>query len=187
MREIAEHVIKVSEELDEGQLDVMINSIKKADRVFVVGAGRSGLVARAFAMRLVQLGLTSYVVGETITPGMKKKDLLVVVSGSGETLSVADAVKVAKDVGVKVVSITSYPDSRVAGLSDHVVVLEGKTKRDIEKDHLKHQIQGIHSSLTPLGTLFEDTALVFLDGVVARLMSHYGKSETDLSEMHANV
>jgi len=186
MRSIAEHVFKTIDELDEKEVETMVAEIIKAKRVFVMGAGRSGLAAKAFAMRLSQMNLVVYVVGETVTPGMGKDDLFVIVSGSGETLSAVSAAKVAGDIGVRIVAITSYPGSSLGKLADNLVVVKGKTKADIEKDHLKHQIQGVHSSLTPLGTLFEDTVIVFLDGVVGRLMEVLGKQEFELKDRHAN-
>jgi len=185
MQEIARHVAKTTEELDDSEVENMIKLIRKANRIFVIGAGRSGLTARAFAMRLVQLGLTAYVVGETITPGMNKKDLLIAVSGSGETSSVVSATKIAKSIGVKVLAITSYPKSSIGKISDYVMKIKGKTKIDIEKNHLKHQIEGIHSSLTPLGTMFEDTTQIFFDGVTAELMEKLGKKEKDMKKIHA--
>ena len=62
-----------------------------------MGAGRSGLVAKAFAMRLMHLGFTAYVVGETITPAMRPKDLLVIFSGSGRTKTIADIAETARE------------------------------------------------------------------------------------------
>ena len=185
MQEIARHVMKTSDELDDSEIGDMIKLIRKSCRIFVIGAGRSGLAVRAFAMRLVQLGLTAYVVGETITPGMDKKDLLIAVSGSGETNSVVNATKIAKNIGVKVLAITSYPESSLGRISDYTVKIKGKTKIDIEKNHLKHQIEGVHSSLTPLGTMFEDTAQIFFDGVIAELMEKLGKKEKDMRRIHA--
>ena len=57
--------------------------IESAPRIFVAGAGRSGLCMRAFGMRLMHLEKTVYVVGETTTPGIAVKDLLILGSGSG--------------------------------------------------------------------------------------------------------
>lgn len=184
---IAEHVIKTARTLDDAEIDTMTELIKKSEKIFVLGAGRSGLAARAFAMRLVQLGFTVYVVGETIAPGMKKDDLLIVVSGSGQTRSIVEAAKVAKNLGVTILAITSYLHSPLGEIADHRVVITGKTKIDIEKDHMKHQIQGIHSSLTPLGTLFEDTVLLFFDGVIAQLMTHLKCGEQDMHRRHATI
>ncbi|MFH0861244.1 MAG: 6-phospho-3-hexuloisomerase [Candidatus Altiarchaeota archaeon] len=188
MSGIADHVKKVASTLDAKDLELFVDELIKAERIFLFGAGRSGLVAKAFAMRLSQLGLRVYVVGETITPGMRKDgDLFVLVSGSGETKSVVSAAKVAHNIGTRIASITSYRESSLGQLSDHVVVVKGKTRVDIEKDHLKHQIEGIHSSLTPMGTLFEDTVLVLLDGVIGDLMNRTKKAEHEMRGRHANV
>lgn len=187
MESILENISSTIKELEEEPTRLLIEEIKKADKIFLWGAGRSGLMAKAFAMRLSQLGFLVYVVGETISPGMSKGDVFIVVSGSGETLSVVNAAKVAKNLGVKTLAITSYPESSLGKLSDEIIRIEGKTKVDIEKDHLKHQIQGVHSSLTPLGTLFEDTVLVFFDGVVGELMIEMNATEDQLLRRHSRV
>jgi len=187
MIRIVEHVGKTIDKLDESQVDQMVSSIENSEKIFLMGAGRSGLAGRAFAMRLVQLGLTVYVTGESVTPAMTEKDLLIAISGSGETNSVVNAAKTAKGVGSKILAVTSYPNSSLGKISDHVVVVEGRTKIDIEKDHLKHQIEGTHSSLTPLGTLFEDTVMIFFDGIIARLMTHLKAGEIDMKRRHATL
>ncbi|MEM2918038.1 MAG: 6-phospho-3-hexuloisomerase [Candidatus Altiarchaeota archaeon] len=185
MEEIAKHVVDIIDELNDNEIKAMIEAIKKADRIFLMGAGRSGLAARAFAMRLVQLGLNAYVIGEVVTPAMKENDLLIAVSGSGATDSVVHAAKTAKKIGSKILAITSYPDSELGKISDYVVKVKGRTKIDIEKDHLKHQIEGTHSTLTPLGTLFEDTAIIFFDGVIAALMVDLNKGEIEMKKRHS--
>jgi len=187
MKEIADHIHKTIAELDDHEVDSMVHEIMNADSVFVVGAGRSGLVAKAFAMRLVQLGLGTQVVGETTTPAITKRDLLVAVSGSGRTKQVVTVVKVAKEIGVKVLVITSYPEEEVGKLSDHVVKIQGRTKVDIETSYTISQLKGEFASLTPLGTLFEDTVMIFLDGVIARLMVELGKSEKYMKKRHASL
>lgn len=187
MESILENISNTIKELKEEPIRLLIEEINKADKIFLWGAGRSGLMAKAFAMRLSQLGFVVYVVGETISPGMNKGDVFIVVSGSGETLSVVNAAKVAKNLGVKTLAITSYPDSSLGELSEEIICIKGKTKVDIEKDHLKHQIQGVHSSLTPLGTLFEDTVLVFFDGVVGELMSEMDATEGQMLRRHSRI
>lgn len=187
MKRIAEHIHKTVDELDDKEVDRMVKEIIKADEVFVVGAGRSGLVAKAFAMRLVQLGLDAHVVGETTTPAITKKDLLIGVSGSGRTKQVVNVAKVAKEIGVKVLAITSYPKEAMGRLSDHVVKIPGRTKVDIEKSYTVSQLKGEFASLTPLGTLFEDTVMIFFDGVIARLMVELGKGEKYMKKKHASL
>lgn len=187
MREIIEHVSDIIDHLKDSDIKIMIDAIRSSDRIFLMGAGRSGLASKAFAMRLVQLGLTTYVIGEATTPAMTEKDLLIAVSGSGETKSIVSAAKIAKGIGSKVLVVTSYPESSLGEIADYIVRVKGKTKIDIEKDYLQHQIEGIHTSLTPLGTLFEDTVMIFFDGIIAGLMTELGREETYMKKRHATL
>jgi len=186
MKQIAEHLQKTIEKINDKEVDVMVNAIEKADRVFLMGVGRSGLVAKAFAMRLVQLGLTAHVIGETTTPSITKTDLLIAVSGSGTTSSVVKAVEIAKQMKTRVLAITSYPESDLGKLADHIVRIEGRTKVDTSTNHLKRELGG-YEQLTPLGTLFEDTVLIFFDGIIAKLMARLGRWETEMKRRHAKL
>jgi len=191
MRDIATHVIKVSDSLDEKQLEIMLNMLIEArerkSRVMVIGAGRSGLVGKAFAMRLMHLGFIVYVIGETITPSLKEGDVLIAISGSGQTQVVVTASHAAKKMGAKVIAITSYPDSPLARISDHIVFIPGRTKIAKELDYFARQILGIYEPLAPLGTQFEDTTMIFFDGVIVALMNKLGISEKEMWQRHANV
>jgi 6-phospho 3-hexuloisomerase len=187
MGEILAHLQKTQEELNRDQVEAFVQSLMNAKRVFVLGAGRSGLVARAFAMRLMHLGMDVYVVGETITPAIREGDVVVAVSGSGETDLVVGAASIAKKVGAKIAVVTSFPDSRLGKMADVVVVLPGRTRTETISEYVERELAGEHASLAPLGTLFEISASVFLDGVIAALMNKLNKKEKDLKERHANV
>ena len=166
----------------------IIEEIYRANKkILVVGVGRSGLVGRAFAMRLRHLGARSYVVGETITPSVEEGDLLVAISGSGSTQIVVAAAEAAKRMKAKVAAITTYYDSPLGRLADLVVFVPGRTKLASMDDYFARQILGIHEPLSPLGTLFEDTSMVVLDAVVAELMKRLGKNESELARRHANI
>ncbi|MGC9118078.1 MAG: 6-phospho-3-hexuloisomerase [Thermoproteus sp.] len=167
--------------------DLLVSAYKEERAVLVVGMGRSGLVARGFAMRLRHLGIHSYVLGETITPPVDKDDIVVAISGSGTTQIVVAAAEAAKKMGAVVVAITTYPDSPLGKLADIVVFVPGRTKVAVMDDYFARQILGLHEPLSPLGTLFEDTAMVVLDAVVADLMRRLGKNEHDLAKRHANI
>lgn len=182
--EILDNVRKVSESLDPENIQQMNNILKTSQNVFVMGLGRSGLMARAFAMRLMHLGISVYVVGETITPAIRSEDCLLAISGSGETLSIISAAEMAQKRNAKIIAVTSYVDSTVGKMADLVVHIEGRTKIDSEKNYLTRQINGKHQSLSPLGTLFEVTTLIFLDGIIAQLMVEMGKTEEDLKARH---
>ncbi len=115
---ITGHINEVSEEIDDKQVNRFVKTLLNANRVFVAGAGRSGLIARAFAMRLMHLNAEVHVVGETITPRLRESDLFLGVSGSGETSRVVSAAENAKEIGAEIVVITSYPDSTLGNLAD---------------------------------------------------------------------
>ena len=180
--------------LDSIKLEEIENFVKTIEEIYrankkilVVGVGRSGLVGRAFAMRLRHLGARSYVVGETITPSVEEGDLLVAISGSGSTQVVVAAAEAAKKMKARVAAVTSYYDSPLGRLADLVVLVPGRTKLASMDDSFARQILGIHEPLSPLGTLFEDTAMVVLDAIIAELMKRLGKNESDLAKRHANI
>ncbi len=192
MYSIADFIITAAREIKREQLERMIETLTKVYgkhdvKILVMGAGRSGLVGRAFAMRLLHLGYTVYVLGETIVPRIGKGDIVVAISGSGRTKLIVTAADAAKQVGATVIAITSYPDSPLARIADIVVEVPGRTKIAREEDYFARQILGIHEPLAPLGTLFEDTVMVFLDSVVVELMNRLGKTEEDLRAVHANI
>lgn len=182
--EILDNVRKVSDSLDPENIQQMNNILKTSQNVFVMGLGRSGLVARAFAMRLMHLEISVYVVGETITPAITSEDCLLAISGSGETLSIISAAEMAQKRNAKIIAVTSYVNSTLGKMADLVVHIKGRTKIDSEKNYLTRQINGKHQSLSPLGTLFEVTTLIFLDGIIAQLMVEMGKTEEDMKARH---
>ncbi len=184
LTEIIDNVSKTTRSVNKDAIREMNKVIEEVNNIFIMGVGRSGLVAKAFAMRLMHLGLNVYVVGETITPAITDKDCLISISGSGETSYIISTTGIAKDIGAKLISITSYPDSTLAQRSDVVVQLRGRTKIDVEKNYTRRQISGLHQSLSPMGTIFEISALIFLDSIIAQLMHDLGQTEMDLKARH---
>ncbi len=191
MAEIIKAVSASIEKIDPNQvrklIDLLVNVKSRGKKILVLGAGRSGLVGRAFAMRLMHLNFNVHVVGETITPAVEKDDILFAISGSGTTTLVVTAAKIAKKVGAKIVALTSYPNSPLAKCSDHVVVVYGRTKLAERRDYFSRQILGVHEPLAPLGTIFEVAAAIFLDALIVELMSRLGLKEEDLKTRHATI
>lgn len=184
IEEIVDNVLAVSAETNEKNIMEMMEILTSSKNVFLLGQGRSGLVARAFAMRLMHLGISVYVVGETITPAIDEDDCLLAISGSGETSYIISTAKIAKKRGAKIVAVTSYENSTLGNLADLVIHIKGRTKVDSEKNYIKRQMNGKHLSLSPLGTLFEVSTLIFLDALIAQLMDKMGKTEDDLKKRH---
>jgi len=191
MIEIATFIMRsievISEEEKNKMIEALVDAYNRGARILVMGAGRSGLVGKAFAMRLLHLGFQVYVLGETIVPRIKEGDIVIAISGSGRTRLIVTAAEAAKHVGAKIIALTTYPDSPLGKLADIVVRVPGRTKIAKEEDYFARQILGIHEPLAPLGTLFEDTSLVFLDSVIVELMNKLGKTEEDLRNAHANI
>ena len=161
----------------------------KDKKIFIVGMGRSGFVARAFALRLMNLGFNVYFLGETITPAAEKGDLLIAISGTGATKMVLTAGAAAKDIGATVIAITSFPESPLGQMADLIVTIKGRTKAGWprEEDYLARQIIGEKEPLTPLGSIFENNCMVFLDSLIVELMHRMGKTEEDLKRKHATI
>ncbi|HOS82458.1 MAG TPA: 6-phospho-3-hexuloisomerase [Methanolinea sp.] len=189
MRLMARRITAIAGSLSDEEVEEFIDEILHARRIYVMGAGRSGLVAKAFAMRLMHLGLSSYVVGETITPAMSPGDLVVVFSGSGKTKTVADIAETAKEIGGRVALITSDRDSRIGRIADTIVIIEHHRDevRDEGAEFEIRQVMGEHKSFAPLGTLFETAAMVFADAVISRLMEITKTDEKELKNRHANI
>ena len=181
---------KVLSEVDKSEVEHLASTLLRTlgDRkIFVIGAGRSGLVAKVFAMRLMHLGFSVRVVGETITPRMDPEDLLIVISGSGETVYPVTIAKQAKKLGGILAIITSYPESTLGKMADVTVVIKGRVLPSTHIDYESRQIMGIHEPLTPLGTLFEISTLVFCDALISELAARLGKTEEDLARRHATL
>ena len=156
-------------------------------RILVLGAGRTGLIGRAFAMRLMHLGFQVYVMGETITPSIGRGDLIIALSGSGATKLVVTAAEIGKTIRAKIIAITSYADSDLGKLADQVVLIKGRTKVADEKDYFLRQLMGDYEPMAPLGTVFEISLMTFLDGVVVELMHRLGLRESELRMRHATI
>ncbi len=188
MRLIVDQLNDVINRLDNEAIKGMLQKTLDAERIFLMGAGRSGLVAKAFAMRLMHLGFTVYVVGETTTPAVQEKDVVIAISGSGETRSIANLGKIVKDIGSTLITVTSKKESTLGRISDIAVILPSKTKNDLDADgYLERNMRGDYKNLPPLGTAFEITSLVFLDSVIAQLISLTGASEAELKSRHTNI
>jgi 6-phospho-3-hexuloisomerase len=189
MRLMASKIRSIANTIADKDVEKLLDELLKAKRIYVIGAGRSGLVAKAFAMRLMHLGLHAYVVGETITPALMKGDVMVVFSGSGRTKTIADIAETAHEIGAHICLITSNADSRIGKLSECIVIIEHQ--RDAVQDDAVEfeirQMMGEHKSFAPLGTLFETASMIFADAVISRLMEITQTDESALKNRHTNI
>lgn len=187
MEKLLDAIKKSGEKINEKKAKLFLKELIKAKRIFLTGAGRSGFAAKAFAMRLMHLGLTVYVVGETTTPSIQKGDLLIAVSGSGKTTTVLDIVNASKKKQARIALITHTKDSPIGKLSNVIIELKSSKPKRKHKDYFARQVIGEKEPIAPLGTLFELTSMVFLDSVTVELMKTQKKSEDSMKKLHTNL
>jgi 6-phospho-3-hexuloisomerase len=148
----------------------------------VAGAGRSGLMMRAFAMRLMHLGLDAHAVGDATTPSLRGGDLLVIGSGSGETASLQAQARKARQLGAEVALITIVPESTIGKLADPVIRLRAPSPKAARTSG-----EPAASSIQPMGSLFEQGLLLLLDIVVMRMAAAEGIPQEQMFQRHANL
>jgi len=172
LKEIVAELGGVLGKIDEADAERFAQAAYEAPRIFVAGCGRSGLMVKAFAMRAMHLGKTVYVLGD-------EGDLLVIASGSGETESLVSHAKKAKKLGAKVATVTIYPKATIGSMADSVVQINAPTSKSEEETGV--------ASVQPMGSLFEQSLLLFLDGVIVRMMELAGKDSAEMFQNHANL
>lgn len=156
----------------------LINRIESAESIFFSAQGRAGFILRCFCIRLMHLGYSVYFCGETITPAITDNDLLIVLSGSGETPSTLEAVRLAKQYKAETFGILGNIESRVASLVNHSIQIPGTTK-------LCHE--GEPESAQMAGSLFEQSAFLFLEAVVLNIYQTRKKDIGSVSSRHAVI
>lgn len=174
--DVLQEINEVMHQVDQKQIDQVADIITKNKRIFVLGSGRSGFMAKSFAMRLMHLGYQVYVIGETITPSIEKGDVLVSVSGSGKTDSVVKLTQKAQILGVKIVVVTSNKKSPLTKAANQVMIVPGATKNG---DGIK--------SIQLLSTLFDQSVHIVLDILCLKLSKREKVTNIDAKAEHNNM
>jgi 6-phospho-3-hexuloisomerase len=151
------------------QVRALVTLLRAAPAIFVTGEGRSGLIARCFAMRLVQLGMAAHVVGGTTTPALDPGDLLLAVSGSGETDLTRMVAQLASQEGGKVAILTGRGNSPLAAAADLAVVVDAEGSAQYGR------------------SLFEQSALIVLDAIAMQLQQEIERTSEEMDARHANL
>ena len=169
------HVLK---EIDEQQIDLFMNDVLSKNRIFIAGVGRTGLMMKSFSMRLMHLGLKVFYI-ETNTPSVNHNDLLIVGSGSGETLSLVSITEKAKNLGVKMVLFTIDDLSTLAKQASRIIKISAPSPKLQKSNNL--------DSIQPMGSLFEQSLLITLETIVVLLMERLGLDSEMMFKNHANL
>lgn len=172
--------------VDSTSVEAALDRLQRAARVFVAGAGRSGFMVRAFAMRLMHAGKTVHVVGDPTTPAMARGDLLVIGSGSGRTASLLAMARKARELGASLLLYTIDPASPIAELADLVVLIPAPSPKVVSAAQAPASAAPT-ATRQPMGSLFEQSLLLVLDVTVLLLMERLGLSGEAMFLRHANL
>lgn len=178
LRIIQGEITAVLAKVDRDQVSKTVGKLDDAGRVFVTGEGRSGLMAKAFAMRLMHLGFLVHVIGETTTPAIVTGDTLVAISGSGTTAGTVRVAHQAVRLGGHVLAVTTEPASPLGELAEQLLILPAATK------YRKH---GEPPTVQPLSSLFDQTSHLVLDAVALHLAELRGVDNSRAVSTHANT
>lgn len=171
---ILDHIAAVLSKLDQTDPDAtgrLAQITLQAQRVFLVGAGRSGLMAKAFAMRLMHLGLQAYVAGESTTPSLEAGDAVIIVSSSGRTASILAITERVSQSGAAMVLLTSAPDAPMRAQCSDTILIPCANHPD-------------DCTLMPLGSIFEIATLIYLETTIAAIKERLGVSHHDMRKRH---
>jgi 6-phospho-3-hexuloisomerase len=178
IKAILSEVSDVLNQVNEDELEGISRKLGAAKRIFVVGEGRSGLMAKSFAMRLMHLGATVYVVGETITPSIAQGDCLVAVSGSGTTQNVVSVAEKSTMIGCDVIAVTTNPESPLAKYAKTILHVPAATKYRKENEA---------PSIQPLGSLFDQAVHLTFDTLCLFYASERHVDHERAFKKHSNL
>lgn len=178
LAEVVDELSRTVELISNGDAEKLINKILESKKIFVAGAGRSGFMGKSFVMRMMHMGIDAYVVGETVTANLDKDDLLIIGTGSGETKTLVAIAEKAKRLGGTVAAVTISPESTIGKLADIIVKLPGAPK---------DQKLGDYKTIQPMGSLFEQTMLLYYDALILRFMEKKGLDSNIMYGKHANL
>lgn len=175
---VVQELRRTIELISDEEAEELVNKILESNKIFVAGAGRSGFMGKSFVMRMMHMGIDAYIVGETVTANLEPGDLLIIGSGSGETKTLVPIAEKAKTIGGTVAAITISPDSTIGKLADIVVKLPGAPKDQSTRNY---------QTIQPMGSLFEQTMLLFYDALILRFMEKKGLDSNKMYGKHANL
>jgi 6-phospho-3-hexuloisomerase len=175
---VCDEIYRTLGAIDECSVQKLAESIIVADKVFVIGVGRVLLMLQAFVKRLNHLGIKAYYVGAIDEPAITDKDVLIVGSGSGESLIPITIVEKAREFRPKIIHIGSNMDSTVSRRSDLLVRIPCKTKLNLPDEMI---------SVQPMSSLFEQCLLILLDITALMIIENKKIDLGILWHVHANL
>tara|TARA_B110000037_G_scaffold214133_1_gene269580 strand:- start:1502 stop:2101 length:600 start_codon:yes stop_codon:yes gene_type:complete len=186
---IVSEISNILSSINNKQTDNLINQIILAERIFLIAIGRVNLSLQCFGKRLSHLGFKIELVGSLTEKPATKKDLLIVASGSGESIVPLYISKKAKKIGCKILHVTSAKKSSIRKLADYIVELNAPTKKNqiIVKDSLSDSASKTKISIQPMSTLFDQALHIYGDIVSVQIIEKLRLNKINLWKNHANL
>jgi len=168
------HVLEL---IDDEEFCAAADLIEEASRIFVIGVGREGLAARAFAMRLMHLGFEVHIGWDDTTPSVGPGDVLVMVNGSGQIGHLDYVFSKVVITGARTLVVTGVPEAETPRLATRVLSIPATVY--LGKGDLVASVQ-------PMGSLFEQSALIVFDLIILEIIDRQNITFSDMSRRHRN-
>ncbi len=170
---------KVFHAQDTDELEKMLKVIMAAKRIFVTGAGREGIAARSFAMRLMHLGFEVHWIWDDTTPGMKEGDLFLLVNGSGKIGHIDYLAEAGSKTGAAIAMITGAPREKTPGEADCTLFVPACVYKGTDERAVP--------SVQPMGNLFEQHLFLLFDVMVMLLREEMDLTYEEMENRHRNI
>lgn len=164
----------VDRSIDESFIDIVQEILNLNGKVILSGVGKSGLIAKKISSTLLSTGTKSVFVhpveamhGDIAI--ITKNDLVLLFSNSGDSPEIVKFAQILKKKEVKIFLVTNKKDSRLAFISDRVILL------NTPKEACPHNIVPT-SSTTAM--------LVIGDALAITLMKLKNYTKDDFAEVH---
>lgn len=164
--------------ISDAETKSLLGMIDASEQIFFVGVGRVFLSLQAICKRFFHLGLKAHCLGDVTEPAMTDADLLIVASGSGESLVPVAIAKKVFDMGAKIAYIGSNPKSSIAKLANLTVRIPVRTKLELADELPSEQ---------PMTSLFEQSLLIYGDILAKLIVENKGLDMKGLWRNHANL
>lgn len=177
---VAQEIQEVLSRIGEEEALHFARQLNQAQRIFVTGEGRSGLMGKAFAMRLMHGNYPVYVVGETVTPSIQPEDLLIVITGSGSTGNLYNYATKAREIGAHIGLVITNPESKIGEISEFTLTIPAATK---------FRRPGEPSTIQPLGNQFDQSVHLALDAIIIYALKEKVEGDPNqmMRERHTNL
>lgn len=174
---ILEELTTVCSHISKKQFERLVEIFQEDRTFYFSGEGRSGLMAKAIAMRLMHGGKKVHVIGETTTPAIVENDVLIILSGSGKTAQTVHIGQSAAKAGASVFLVTTNREALESPWVQDGLLIPAATK---------HRLPDEPNTIQPLGNQFDQSAHIVLDAAIIDSLQSASLQE-EMKKKHSNL